>query len=100
MWSIDTRGGKMAAFQVHGKAFAAGLPYGELSSLLSAPNQTRCSGRAVAFAPLKFHDWESLGDSAKVRTVAPKTVLCAQNELPQCVYFIEDGLVKLTRISS
>ena len=56
--------------------------------------------RAFAFAPLKFQPLADLDDLPDRRLVPARTILYAQNERPNLVYFIESGIIKLTRVAA
>lgn len=61
---------------------------------------TAPEGTAMAFAPLVFQEWTSLAGLSEPRVVGPRETLYPQEELRNCVWFIERGVVKLARLEN
>jgi CRP-like cAMP-binding protein len=62
------------------------------------PNAAAGMG-ATAFAPLVFHEWESLDGIAERHFFSARHELCTQGGAPHFVNWIESGLVKLVRLT-
>jgi CRP-like cAMP-binding protein len=54
---------------------------------------------ATAFAPLVFHKWDSLEGITERHLFPARHELCTQDGSPNSVYLIENGLVKLVRLT-